>query len=203
VAHFAEEKTGQPFEQLALHYVFDAIGMKDTSYTPQPWWTGRQAKPVESEARTKWSAADLLRTTVSDYAKFVVSVMRNEQVSPEIAAQPLAITRNPTSRENEVVLCEAAADPEHCKVSTGFGLSWHIVKINGEVIVDHIGGDSDVKTFAFFIPQRQLGAVIFTNGLDVGHPILDKIPAQLYLNPVTPGRFGEHYTSGWFGRCRS
>jgi CubicO group peptidase (beta-lactamase class C family) len=78
VARFAEKKTGRPFEELAQEYVFDRIGMKDTSYTPREWWTGRQAKPVEADPRTKWSAADLLRTTVRDYATFMINVMNNE-----------------------------------------------------------------------------------------------------------------------------
>lgn len=184
LAHFAEKKTGQRFEDLAQHFVFDPISLHDTSYTPQPWWANRQAKPVESEPRTKWSAADLLRTTVSDYANFLISVMRNEQLTKEIASQRLTITRNLTSPEQEIVLCESSPDPDHCKVSTGFGLAWHIVKINDELIVDHTGADSDVKTFAMFLPQRQSGIVIFTNGPDVGHQIIDKILFTLYPNPV-------------------
>jgi CubicO group peptidase (beta-lactamase class C family) len=40
VARFAEKKTGRPFEELAQKYVFDRIGMKDTSSTPREWWAG-------------------------------------------------------------------------------------------------------------------------------------------------------------------
>jgi hypothetical protein len=65
-------------------------------------------------------------------------------------------------------------------VSMGFGLGWRIVKINGETIVDHTGADSDVKTFAFFVPQEKIGAVIFTDGPDVGHDIIDKVLATIY-----------------------
>ena len=75
VARFAQIKTGRPFEELAQQYVFDPIGMADTSYTPRDWWAGRRAKPVESERRTKWCAADLLRSTVGDYARFMISVL--------------------------------------------------------------------------------------------------------------------------------
>ncbi len=178
-AHFAERKTEVSFEELAQQYVFSPIGMKDTSYTPRPWWNGRQAKPVESEPRTKWSAADLLRTTVEDYAGFVISVMHNDGVTREIAAERLKISRDLISPEVESVLCESAKDPGHCTVSMGFGLGWRIVKINGETIVDHTGADSDVKTFAFFVPQEKIGAVIFTDGPDVGHDIIDKVLATI------------------------
>ena len=37
VARFAEKKTGRSFEDLAQQYVFDPIGMKNTSYTPKDW----------------------------------------------------------------------------------------------------------------------------------------------------------------------
>lgn len=187
VGHYLEKKTGKPFEQLARQFVFVPINMKDTSYTPQPWWANRQAKPVESDPRTKWSADDLLRATVSDYANFIISVMHNERVTKEIAAQRLTITRNLTSPENSIVLCEAAPDPSHCHVSTGFGLGWHIVKINDELIVDHTGADADVKTLAFFLPAQHRGAVIFTNGPDVSHALIDKVLEVLYPNPVYAG----------------
>ena len=184
LAHFVERKTGVPFEELAQQYAFAPIEMKDTSYTPRPWWNGRQAKPVESEPRTKWSAADLLRTTVKDYATFVISVMHNDGVSQQIATERLRISRNLMTPEMESVLCESMREPGHCTVSIGFGLGWRIVRINGETIVDHTGADSDVKTFSFFIPQRKAGAVIFTNGPDVGHEIIDEILETLYPDPL-------------------
>jgi CubicO group peptidase (beta-lactamase class C family) len=184
VARFAEKKTGQPFLSLSQHYVFDAIGMKDTSYIPESWWAGRQAKPVESDPRTKWIAADLLRATVSDYAKFIVSVMHNEALTKEIAARRLTITRNLISTEKEEVLCEASAQPDECHVSAGFGLGWHVVKINDRIIADHTGKDADVITFAFYIPELRSGGVIFTDGPDVGHEMVDKILSVIYPEPV-------------------
>ncbi|HTZ48099.1 MAG TPA: serine hydrolase domain-containing protein [Verrucomicrobiae bacterium] len=187
LAHFLEQKTGQPFEQLAQQYVFDPIGMQDTSYTPQTWWNNRQAKPVESAPRTKWCAADLLRSTVTDYANFMLSVMRNDRISSELANERLRITRNLTSPEESIVLCESSSDPVHCHVSSGFGLGWNIVQVNDQRIVDHNGADADVKTFAFFIPAEGRGAVIFTNGPDVGHQLIDKILAIFYPNPVYAG----------------
>jgi CubicO group peptidase (beta-lactamase class C family) len=95
VARFAEKKTGQPWEKLAQHYVFDEIGMRDTSYTPRDWWAGRQAKPVEAADRTKWSAADLLRTTVTDYAKFIIST----SVPPSPASASLWPAMTPRRRK--------------------------------------------------------------------------------------------------------
>ncbi len=197
VARFAEKKTGLSFEHLAKQYVFDPIGMKDTSYTPQPWWEGRLAKPYESKPRTQLNAADLLRATIGDYAKFVVSVMHNEGLSKEIAAERLKITRDQITPEIEAVLCEESKDPAHCKVAVGIGLGWRIVTINGETIVDHSGNDGDVKTFAFFVPRLQTGAVIFTCGNDDDYTAIEKhqrllrkivgalYPDQVYVETMT------------------
>jgi CubicO group peptidase (beta-lactamase class C family) len=184
VARFAEKKTGQPWEQLAQHYVFDEIGMRDTSYTPRDWWAGRQAKPVEPGDRTKWSAADLLRTTVTDYAKLMISVMNNEHVSPEIAHRRLTMVRNNVTPETQAAVCKDTPNPSHCSASAGFGLSWQIVKINDEIILDHSGSDPDVKTLALFIPSRKTGIVVFTNGPDVDNRAIQKIVSVLYPNPV-------------------
>jgi CubicO group peptidase (beta-lactamase class C family) len=174
LARYAEKESGVSFEDLAKQYVFDPIGMKDTSYTPQPWWEGRLAKPYESKPRTQLNAADLLRATIGDYAKFVVSVMHNERVSKEIAAERFKITRNQITPESEAVLCEESKDPAHCKVAAGPGLGWRIVTINGETIVDHSGNDGDVKTFAFFVPRLQTGAVIFTCGNDYDFTAIER-----------------------------
>jgi len=184
VARFAERKTQQDFLEMTQHNIFEPIGMKDTSYIPKSWWAGRQAKPAESAPRTKWSAADLLRATVSDYAKFVVSVMHNDGLTKDIAGQRLIITSNLIPPEKEEMLCEASAHPNQCHVSAGFGLGWRVVNIDRETIADHTGADADVKTFAFFIPKRRSGAVIFTSGPDVGHEMIDKILNVLYPNPV-------------------
>jgi len=184
VARFAEKKTGQPWEDLAQQYVFDAIGMHNTSYTPRAWWAGHQAKPVEAGERTKWSAADLLRTTVTDYAKFIISVMNNEHVTPEIATQRLTMARNNVTPEMQAKVCNDTPDSKHCSALAGFSLGWQIVHINDEVILDHSGSDADVKTQAMFIPSRKTGLVIFTDGPDIDNRLIQKIASVLYPNPV-------------------
>jgi CubicO group peptidase (beta-lactamase class C family) len=184
IARYAEKRTGEGFEQLAQETVLGPMGMKDTSYTPRAWWAGRQANPVETGDRTKWSGADLLRTTVGDYARFVVGVMHDGAVSPEIAKERMTIHRELTTPEEASVMCEAARDAAHCAVQTGIGLGWRVVKLNGETILDHTGGDADVRTFAFLVPERGVGAVIFTNGPDVGNAMIAKVLAVLYPDPV-------------------
>lgn len=191
VARFAEQKTGQSLEELAKQYVFAPIGMADTSYTPQPWWKDRQAKPMELEPRTQANAADLLRATIGDYAKFVAAIMRDDSLNKQIAGERFRISRNQVTPEKESVLCEVSKEPARCKVAAGPALGWRVVTLDGQTIVDHSGADGDVKTFAYFVPSTQTGAVIFTNGNDDDFEAIErhkrvirKIVGELYPDRV-------------------
>jgi len=188
VARFAEKKTGQSFEDLAQKYVFDPIGMKDTSYTARDWYTGRMADPrgpkgeVEPGSKSTWSAADLVRTTVGDYARFVVSVMHNEGLTRQIAAQRLNITRNQVTPEHKQKLCPLIKlGSTECDLAAGLGLGWQVINMGGEKIVDHAGSDWGVHTLVFFIPERQIGVVLFTNG-ENGMKVIREIVRILYPN---------------------
>jgi CubicO group peptidase (beta-lactamase class C family) len=158
--------------------------MHSTSYTPRDWWAGRQAKPVEASDCTKWSAADLLRTTVADYAKFMISVMDNEHVTPEIARQRLTMVRNNVTPEMQAQVCKDTPVTEHCSASAGFSLGWQIIQINDEMVLDHSGSDPDVKTLALFVPKRKMGIVVFTNGPDIDDRLIQKVVSVIYPNPV-------------------
>jgi CubicO group peptidase (beta-lactamase class C family) len=190
VARFAEKKTGRSFEDLAAQYVFKPIGMKDTSFTPRDWYSGRLALPrgpkdrKEPQPRTTWSAADLVHTTVSDYSKFVISVMRNQKLTKQIAAERLIMTRDQVKPADEKKACALQKpDPANCKVSAGMGLGWEVEKHNDETIIDHDGSDWGFKSLAFFVPKRKMGVVIFTNG-ENGNKVIQEIVRVLYPDPV-------------------
>jgi len=100
----------------------------------------REAMSLESELRTEWDAVDLLRTTVSDWVKFLISVMENKQLTKGIVHQRFIITRNLIAPEREETICEASVHPEQRHVSAGFGLGRHVVNIDGEIIADHTEG---------------------------------------------------------------
>ena len=190
LARFAQNKMGQPFDRLAQDYVFGPTGMKDTSFTSQSWFNGRVAQPYANGAfaspalTSTWNAADLVETTVADYAHFVASVMRNEGISPAIAAERLVMTRDWTSEEARDQVCASEAPATTtCHISAGMGLGWQIIVHNGVTIVDHSGSDTGVNTLAFFIPSRHVGAVVFTNG-DNGSKVIGEIVRVLSPDPV-------------------
>jgi CubicO group peptidase (beta-lactamase class C family) len=190
VGRFTEKKMAKPFDELAQEMVFDPIGMKETSYTSKEWYTGRLAvprgpkgeKPIDPVATT-WNGADLLRTTIGDYAKFVVSVMHDEGLTKEIAAQRATMTRDLVKPEDLDKVCKAAGEVGHCTITAGMGLGWEVETVNGVKILNHDGSDWGVKTFAMFVPSQGIGLIVFTNG-ENGREVIRKVVEALYSNQL-------------------
>lgn len=188
VGRFTERKLARPFDALAEEMVFDAIGMKETSYTTKDWYSGRLAVPhgpkgeqtVDPIAAT-WNGADLLRTTIGDYAKFVVSVMHEEGLNGAIAAEQATITRDIVKPEDLEKACREAGEEGHCTVTAGMGLGWEVETVNGVTIMDHDGSDWGVRTLALFVPSQGMGVVVFTNG-ENGMQVIRKVVEVLYPN---------------------
>ena len=190
VGRFTEKKMGKPFDALAQEMVFNPVGMRDTSYTAQEWYSGRLAvprgpkgeTPINPVAKT-WNGADLLRTTIADYAKFVVSVMHNDGLTKEIAAERATMTRDLVKPDELEKACKAAGETGRCTVTAGMGLGWEVETVNGEKILNHDGSDWGVKTFAMFVPSQGIGVVVFTNG-ENGNAVIKKVVQVLYPNKL-------------------
>lgn len=190
VGRFTEKKIGKPFDALAQEMVFNPIGMKDTSYIAQEWYSGRLAVPHGPKGETPfdrvpetWNGADLLRTTIGDYAKFVVSVMHNQGLTKEIAAERATMTRDTVKPGDLERVCKAAGMTGQCNGTAGMGLGWEVETINGETILNHDGSDWGVKTLAMFVPSKGIGVVVFTNGAN-GNEVIKKVVQVLYPNKL-------------------
>jgi CubicO group peptidase (beta-lactamase class C family) len=177
VARFAQEKMATDFETLAQHLVLDPLGMTDTAYTRRPWFDGRIAVPTDALGKTldpeiadKWMASDLVYTTSSDYAKFVLSVMRGGDLTPAIAQE-----RSRVQVVEKSDLC-SSGKPAGCPDSAGFGLGWEVFAIANETYLTHDGSDIGVSTFVYINLTGKTGTVILTNGSNgskIMLPILD------------------------------
>ncbi len=155
-----EKKFGKSLEELAKEYVFQPLGMNDTSYI---WNEKKNAdrivvgydnngKPYDFVKNKTLNAADDLTTTVEDYGKFLVAVMNNELLSPSVFEAM-------KSRQVET------------KKNKYFGLGWEIYDLgNGEFALSHGGSDKGVNTIVFLLPKTNQGLIIFTN-VDDGHKI--------------------------------
>ena len=149
-----EHKFNEPLESLAESVVFLPLGMSDTHYT---WTAGlddsRFAEPHDEDGRAiksahnvEANAADLLKTTIGDYGRFMIAAVRGEELSKDVYAQMVAPT-------------------VQTKTNSYMGLGWQIYTDlgNGEFALTHSGSDEGVKTLVLYLPKSGEGLIIFTN----------------------------------------
>ncbi len=162
-----EKKFHKSLEELAQEYVFQPIGMVDTSYI----WNEKndadrivigyddERNPLGIVKNQIPSAADDLMTTVEDYGQFLVAVMNNELLSASIFEAM-------KSRQIET------------KKNKYFGLGFEIYDLgNDEIALSHGGSDKGVNTIFFLLPKTKQGLIIFTNvedGYKIYEPIMKK-----------------------------
>lgn len=165
VAHFAEKKTGTSFEDLADHYLLQPDQLRDTSYIGQPWFDGRIAVPTDADGHVlkpniakHFIAADLVYTTARNYARFMLSVLGNQGLTPAIAADRIRVQLSLKNSD-----CQGAG-ANSCPLDVGPGLGWQVILFPGHTILMHTGGDPGVSTFAYLDMTTCDGAVILTNG---------------------------------------
>ena len=188
LARFIERKTGQPFEELAQDLVFTPSGMSDTAYTRRPWFNSRLAVPYDAEMTAlapqiadHYVASDDLITTPADYAHFIISVLNQQGVTPELYRE-----RQMLQTPRSVVPCATSPGTE-CATEDGFGLGWETVLIGDQRFLMHTGMDEGTFTFAYVEPDAGKGLVLFTNSTNGWKAVLP----VLELTDAYPG-FIEH-----------
>lgn len=167
-----EKKSHKNLEELAKEYVFQPLGMNDTSYI---WNEKKDAdrmvigydkdgKSLDIVKNQTPSSADDLMTTVEDYGKFLVAVMNNELLSPTVFEAMK--TKQVETKKNKY-----------------FGLGFEIYDLgNNEIALSHGGSDKGVNTIFFLLPKTKQGLIIFTNVED-GYKIYEPIMNQ-YLDEI-------------------
>lgn len=166
LAHFMEKKTSVPLDVNAQKLVFDPLGMKDTSFTRQSWFSGRVAVPAD--ATGAWLtprfadhpiSADMVYTTAHDYALLLQAVIEDRGLTPYVATQ-----RNQIQVSLKEKMCPSLPSARFCPEELGSGLSWQIIRLRGTLVLMHTGHDPGLYTFAYVCPATRSGAVILTNG---------------------------------------
>ena len=167
-----EKKFKEPLEQLARKRLFQSFGMKDTRF----FWDAsmdesrfavaydKNGKPYEVHKHTTANAADLLLTTVEDYGKFAVNVLKGKGLSKAVFADMVRPQAHSTQGRNMF-----------------FGLGWMIMPdlSTGEYALIHTGHDPGVSTVIVLLPNSKRGLIVFTNG-DNGTQVWTKILAEAF-----------------------
>jgi len=160
-----EKKFKTSFDSLAESILLKPLGMSDSRLTWNEAMLSRFAIPhnadgtaLEIDKNSSPNAADLLKTTVPDLAKFLIAAMHSEGLTKEVAAQMIAHTTK--TKDNRYV-----------------GLGWFIYDLgNGEYALSHGGDDPGSHSICFLLPKTGEGLIIFSNS--------DNAPKLLYSDIV-------------------
>ena len=151
-----ERKFGKPLAQLSRERLLVPLAMTDTHHA---WdehvdesrfarWHDRNGANAYTDYRiTIVNAADNLLTTVQDYGRFAVAVLKGDGISSAVAAEMV----KPQGR---------VADKQQ------MGLGWEILTgfPNGESVLVHTGSDEGVHALVMLVPKSGQGLIVMTNG---------------------------------------
>lgn len=160
-----EKKFNISFDALVDKILLKPLGMADSKLTWNDTMIWRFAIPhntegtaLEIDKNAKPNATDLLKTTVPDLAKFLISSLHNEGLNKDIADQMIAHTTK--TKDNRYI-----------------GLGWFIYDIgNGEYAISHGGDDAGSHSICFLLPKTGDGLIIFSNS--------DNAPKKLYIDII-------------------
>jgi CubicO group peptidase (beta-lactamase class C family) len=165
-----ERKLDKPFVKIAEPLLFAPLGMKDTGF----YWTDAMdqfriaiAKDTAGNNLFPWipstaNAAASLLTTVEDYGKFGVEVIKGAGLSQKLYSD---------------MMRPHVAIPKSEGLS--YGLGWVVTKdlSNGEYALLHRGGHQGVRTIVILLPKSKRGLVVLTNG-ESGEALCNKIAIE-------------------------
>lgn len=165
-----EKKLKRPFEEIAQEKLFNPLEMKNTHF----YWTDKidekqyavehdeNGNPINYEKYTNINAAANLMTTVEDYSKFLVHVLKGAGLSEKTY--------------NEFLKTQA-----HEKDGIDWGLGMQILSNlpNNETALMHTGGDYGTKTIAVIFKNSKDGLVLFSNS-ENGMVLWQKILSEYF-----------------------
>ena len=182
LARFAERKMDVDFESLVQIHTFDPIGMTGVSFSAREAnfanivravdedgaFFGHYCRPHPGWCRQEgeYSAADDMRITVNDYAKFMISVMNAHGYSNEIAAERNRVQVGRDKGMPAIVNCDDVPTTQ-CPIEQGYGLGWSILDYGENKLVGHGGSDWSEVAQAYFYTHSRDGLIIFLNAPNI------------------------------------
>jgi CubicO group peptidase (beta-lactamase class C family) len=170
-----EKQTGLTLEQIGMQEVFEPLGMSSTHYVWVEAFDSLAAIPHDelgfpSNRRRPdtGNAAASLHTTATDYARFVVAIIRGDGLDAGTHAAMLAPGSDLTGA--------GWGDDDEAKQHLFWGLGWGLQEGRRGSSFWHWGDQGTARCFVLAYPENGDALVYFTNsanGLAIGPAILD------------------------------
>jgi len=188
-AKFLEAKLGKPFPKIVREEIFAPIGMThSTNSHDEASQLDSIVMPVDENGEFRsdhgfetdyWSAADDLFVSIEDYAAFLISTMKNENVSDEMVIERSRVQTQ--LADDQIWGCgKDAVDP--CPSPYGHGIGWFVFGYESGLVIHHGGNDRSEAAIGYYEPATRDGGLIFVNspkGIQLWPLIADIVdPAQ-------------------------
>jgi CubicO group peptidase (beta-lactamase class C family) len=208
LARAIESKLRQPFPRLVQAYVFEPIGMTASTLEIRREGLTNLARPADERGvfpgyycrpnggcreEGSYSAADDMIVTVPDYARFLISVMREQGYDSTLARER---DRVQTDKGKERVVDCKAEGVAACPRSQGYGLGFEIIDYGTFKTVGHGGSDWSELALAYFYEPSDDAVIVFLNAPN--RRALSAMPELISaLDPHSP--YSSHYRT-WLAR---
>ena len=175
LAKYAENKLGVPFGQLVKSTLFEPLEMNNAAFVVNKENFTRIAQQLNADGISygyycqpwgvcakegSYSAAANLVISVGDYAKFLISSMQGEGLSPELT-QDRNTMQGIQFTQSDIV-CEKTSEAQ-CPDQLGYGLGWSISQLKNNKLIGHRGTNWSVVSLAYYYQGSGDGLVIFFN----------------------------------------
>ena len=170
-----EKQTGLTLEEIGTREVFEPLGMNSTHYAWVNAYDSLAAIPHDELGGTanrrkpeSGNAAGSLHTTASDYARFVIALLRGAGLEPETHEAMLA--------HGAELATAGWGDDAEAKANLFWGLGIGLSEGREGTSFWHWGDQGTARCFVVAYPESGDGLVYFTNsenGLAIGPAILD------------------------------
>jgi CubicO group peptidase (beta-lactamase class C family) len=177
------------FDEFMRRSLLEPLGMKSSGYLWREHFERHAARPHDVRgqplAQKKPNAADIarygavgeLRTTVGDYAKFLLAVL----------SQPTGDAFLGPEMRNEMLRPQVKLDPaEKIDGADSWALGWAVQERPTGHVILHSGGQSGFRSLTMASVERKSGFVILTNSDNGGHVCFDRQLGE-WLTPLLAG----------------
>jgi CubicO group peptidase (beta-lactamase class C family) len=164
-----EERTGLPTSELMQERVFDPFGMKNTSMSWRADFEGRTSNGYDAEGRdlghrkrSRARAAGSMDTTLSDYTRFVLAVLRENRAGRRAVAEML---------RPQLAIVSPQQFPSHFPGETGVnagiglaaGLGWVVYRSPFGPAAFKEGNDEGTNNLVLLFPTLGTAIVMLSN----------------------------------------
>lgn len=179
-AHIIETYSAQTYTSFVENRIFTPLGMSSSTFSPakagntgrftQGWTsTGRLLPECFTEEMVALMAgAGGVISSAVDMSKWV-ALWLNKGVHNNVTVIPLSVYGN--ASQSYSVSISASDDPELS--IQGYGMGWFRNSYLGHDIVYHTGSVPGFSTRVSFLPNDDVGVVVFANGGDKATPVVN------------------------------